>query len=450
MKFSLNKIFRYFLSAIIIAGITPFATEAAEGFKPIQFVRDSLKNGLVVIYQIDKSAPVVSTVIHYKVGSKDENPNLTGFAHFFEHLMFEATDKIGRGELDKMIQSAGGSFNAHTSFDETVYYIDVPSNQLPLALWIESQRMRKLKVDTIGVETQRGVIQEERKQRTENQPYGDLFDRLMRTVYTGGSYSWTPIGAKEHINNASISKFREFYDKFYQPSNAALVISGDFDLEICRNYVKTYFENIPMGKSPVREKFIIPELNGEKREEIKDNLAQLPGVFIGYRGPALSDSLYYASNLLASILSDGESSRLYRKLIDEKQEAVSADLQMIPLEKSGIILFAGISGPGKSIKKVEDLFNSEVDNLIKNGITDEELKKAKSIFEADFVKSKKNTSNKARELASYQNYYGDPGLINNELDKYMSVSREDITKAAKKYLDTKNKVVFVYQPLSEN
>lgn len=427
-----------------------FTSESKDdNFNPIQYFRDSLPNGLVVIYHIDKTAPVVSTIMHYKVGSKDENPQMTGFAHFFEHLMFESTDKIQRGELDKLIQNAGGNLNAHTSFDETVYYINVPSNQLPLALWIEAQRLRKLSVDTIGVETQRGVIQEERKQRTENQPYGDMFDRLMGGLFKGGSYSWTPIGAEAHIATATNQQFRNFYDNFYQPNNATLVISGDFEMDVARKYVDVYFAVINPAKMPKRENFVNPPLTGETRLELEDKLAQLPAVFIGYRGPALSDSLYYATNILSSILSTGESSRFYRRLIDKEQEAVSADLQLIPLEKSGVLLLVGLPGQEKSVSKVESLFYDEIDNLIKNGITDQELIKAKSIFEAQFVSSKKSASAKARELASFQSYYGDPGLINSELDNYMKVTREDVITAAKSYLSTKNRVVFVYKPTSQ-
>lgn len=421
-----------------------------DSFNPITFYKDSLDNGLVVIYHLDKSAPVVSTIMHYRVGSKDESPQLTGFAHFFEHLMFESTEKIDRGELDRLIQSAGGNFNAHTSFDETVYYINVPSDQFPLALWIESQRLRKLSVDNNGVETQRGVIQEERKQRTENQPYGDLLDRLMANLFKGGSYAWTPIGAEQHIASATLEQFKAFYDNFYQPNNATLVISGDYDLDLARKYVDSYFAVIPPAKLPKREEFLNPPIVKEHREEINDKLAQLPALFIGYRGPSLKDSLYYATNLLSSILSAGESSRFYSRIIDKEQEAVSADLQYIPLENSGILLLVGVPGQGKSVKKIESLFNEEINKIINTGITDDELNKAKSIFEAGFVTSKRNASNKARDLASFQSYYNNPGLINSELENYMSVTKEDIVQAAKLYLNTPNKVVFVYKPAPQN
>ncbi|MFA7626945.1 MAG: pitrilysin family protein [Candidatus Kapaibacterium sp.] len=449
----INGIFRFKILLVAIAGLMLFgitAHSATKDFNPIVFTKDSLPNGLVVIYQVDKSAPVVSTIMHYRVGSKDENPNLTGFAHFFEHLMFESTDKIARGELEKLIQSAGGNFNAHTSFDETVYYINLPSDQLPLALWIEAQRLSKLNVDTVGVETQRGVIQEERKQRTENQPYGSMLDKMMQNLFKGGSYSWTPIGSEEHIGTATISQFRAFYENFYQPCNATLVISGDFEIETAKKYIDSYFAVIPTAPLPKRESFKMPPLNGEYTEEIEDVLASLPGLFIGYRAPSLKDSLYYAANLLASILSSGESSRLYRKIVDEEQEAVAVDFQIIPLEKSGIFLIVGIPGPNKSISKVKTLLDKEIEKLTTEGISDEELNKAKSIFEANFVSSKKSASSKAREIASFQSYYNEPSLINSELDKFMDVSKEDILQAAKLYLSTNNRVVLTYKPATKN
>ncbi|MBX3044501.1 MAG: insulinase family protein [Candidatus Kapabacteria bacterium] len=436
------------ISAIFLS-MSISLSASVSSFNPIRFHKDSLPNGLIVIYHIDKTAPVVSTIMHYKVGSKDENPSMTGFAHFFEHLMFESTDKIQRGELDRLIQNAGGNLNAHTSFDETVYYINLPANQLPLALWIESQRLRKLNVDTIGVETQRGVIQEERKQRTENQPYGDMLDRMMATLFKDGSYSWTPIGAEEHIAKATIGQFRDFYNNFYQPNNATLVISGDFDITLAQKYVDSYFAGIEPVSLPKREVFNMPPLEGEIRHEVSDKLAQMPAIFIGYRGPALVDSLYYPISLLSEILSSGESSRLYKRLVDTEQEAVAANFNMIPLEKAGVMLFVGVPGQSKSIKKVESLFYEELDKIVKQGISDDELEKAKAIFEAGFVCSKKSASNKARELASFQSYYNDPGLINSELEKYMSVTKEDIMKAAQVYLNTNNKVVLIYKPESQ-
>jgi len=426
------------------------AIMADTDFKPIKFTQDTLSNGLTIIYHIDKSTPIVSTILHYKVGSKDENPERTGFAHFFEHLMFESTEAIQRSEMDKMIQIAGGNLNAHTSFDETVYKINLPANQLPLALWIESQRMRKLNVDTIGVETQRGVVKEERKQRNENQPYGTAFEIITEHLYKGGAYSWTPIGSAQHIDVASIQEFRDFYNNFYQPNNATLVIAGDFELDVARKYVDAYFLQYPQATEPKREPFVLNELKDEYRQKINDDKAQLPAVFIAYRGPSLADSNYFAAKLMGDILASGESSRLYRRLVDKEQSAVVAEFENLNLQNSGLMLFIGIGAPGIDINNVENQIFEEITKIASDGVSEDELIKAKNITEAQFVGSKKNVQEIAQDLARYFSYYGDASIINTELDNFQKVNKEDIKRAAQLYLSGKNRVVLTYLPVEKN
>ena len=426
------------------------SAEAKTDFKPINYIKETLDNGLEVIYHIDKSAPVISTIVHYRVGSRDENPERTGFAHFFEHLMFEATDGIKRAEMDKMIQVAGGNLNAHTSFDETVYKMNVPSNELPLVLWIEAQRMRKLHVDKEGVEIQRGVVKEERKQRLENQPYGDAFEKICSHLFVGGSYSWTPIGSAQHIDIASIDEFKAFYDNFYQPNNATLVIAGDFELETAKKYVNSYFGSYPKAPLPTREEFKLNPVNNEYREIINDDKAQLPAVFVGFRGPSLDDSSYFSVKLLGDILASGESSRLYRRLVDKEQSAVVAELETVNLQYSGLMLFIGIASPGNKIEDVESQLFEEIKKIADKGINDEELTKAKNITESQFVQSKKNVQEKAQDLAKYNSYYNDPSIINTELESYMKVTKEDIKNAAKKYLMTNSRIVLTYLPVVKN
>jgi len=418
-------------------------------FKPIKFERDSLPNGLQVIYCIDKSAPVVSTVVHYRVGSRDENPQRTGFAHFFEHLMFEGTTNIPRATIDKYVEEAGGWLNAHTAFDETVFKFRVPSNEIKLALWIESQRMRGLLVDSIGVETQRGVVKEERKMRTDNTAYGTLFENMMKYLFSGTSYEWVPIGSEQHINKATIQEFRDFYNNFYQPNNAVLAVVGDFDIKDAKDYVKEYFGALPRAQEPKREKFRITPLAAPITETIEDSKAQLPGVFIGYRGPKLGDKDYYAMSLLSEILASGESSRMYQRLVDKDQIAVAAQLNPINLQYTGVVMLIGIPALGKDPKKVLEVMTEEIDKVIKNGVTDEELTKAKNLTEVGFIADKKNVLDKAQSLARYYTYFGDAGMINNEFDKYQSVTKADLQKVAKDYLDTPNRVVLYYMPKSK-
>ncbi len=414
----------------------------------IKFEQEVLDNGLVVIYNIDRSAPVVSTVVHYKVGSKDENPEKTGFAHFFEHLMFEATAEIPRSSIDKYINQAGGTLNAHTSMDETVYKFTVPANQIKLPLWIEASRMRKLKVQTEGVETQRGVVKEERNVRVDNQPYGDLIERMAKKLWAGSGYEWPTIGSHEHLNRATIEDFQNFYNEFYQPNNACLVISGDFNVDEAKNYVKEYFGSIPKGNEIKRTTHNFSEMKGKVELVIDDEKAQLPGIFEGFRGPKLGEDDYYAMSLLSSIMASGESSRLYQSLVNEKQLAVASQMIPFSLQYSGALIFVNIPNSTDNVEATKKALDEELAKVIKNGVTQEELTKAKNIEEAGSIMSNKNTLSKAMSIARYWAYYDEPGMINTEIDKYLKVTLDDIKRVAKKYLDTDNKVIFTYMPVT--
>lgn len=439
-----RKLFAAFaLMGICLLGI---AAPAHSQMNKIKFTEYDLPNGLHVILHQDKSAPVVSTLLHYRVGSRDENPKRTGFAHFFEHLMFEGTKDIPRATIDKYVQEAGGTLNAYTSFDETVYFFQLPANELKLALWIEYQRMRGLLVDEKGVETQRGVVKEERRNRYDNAPYGSWNEKAFTKLFAGGSYGWTPIGSAQHIDSAAISEFVAFYDKFYQPNNATLVIAGDFEEADARKYVETYMGTIPKGKQVTREEFKLPDLKGEYRELIYDQKAQLPAVFIGYRGPKLGDEDSYAMSMLSDILAQGESSRLYQRLVDKDQIAVQAVAFPYSLQYNGAIVAVGIGATGKDISVVEQTIYDEFKRLQDEGVTDEEFQKARNLKEAEAVQGKKGVFEKAQTLARYYTYFGNADLINTEIERYMKVTKEDLKRVAKKYLNTDKRVVFTYKP----
>ncbi len=439
------------LALFLLTGLffNPLKAEDAE-FYPVKFVRDSLPNGLQIIYNIDKSAPVVATVMHYRVGSHNERIGKTGYAHFFEHLMFEATDNIPRASIDKYIQEAAGTLNAHTSFDETVYYIKLPSHELKLALWIESQRMRRLHVDSIGVETQREVVIEELKMRVDNQPYGTVLNKLCENLWPGTNYGWSVIGYIKDIEKAEIEDFKEFYDTYYHPSNAVLVISGDFEIDEAKKYVRQYFgqykDNTPVKKT----EFTPPPLEKEYTEKVIDEKAQLPALFIAYRAPKIGSEDYYAFSMLTDILSSGESSRLYRKLIDEEQIAVNSSIMSLPLQYSGAAMFIGIPSPGNDLEDLKEEFEDVIEKVIEDGISSEELQKAKNINAAEFVTDKKNVLSKAESLAMYYSYYNDPSLINNQISKFQSVTVDDIKRVAKKYFDTDKRVILTYLPDSND
>jgi zinc protease len=422
------------------------ATVARAQSNPIVFSEYNLPNGLHVILHQDKSAPIVATALHYRVGSRDENPQRTGFAHFFEHLMFEGTKDIPRKSVDKYIETAGGRLNAYTALDQTVYVTQLPANQLQLSLYIESQRMRSLVVDSVGVQTQRGVVKEERKVRYDNQAYGSFLEKALNNLFRGGSYSWPGIGSSQHIDSAKISEFQAFYNNFYQPNNATLAVSGDFDEKQAKEWIQAYFGGLPKAKEPQREAIKITELSGEIRERIDDPKAQVPAIFWAYRGPKDGSDDFYAVKLLQSILFDGESSRMYQRLVDKEQVAVEIAEGMIGYQHTGLSYIVGIAAPGKSLDSVEIFIDEEINKAIASGVTDAELSKAKNIKEAQLVFGKKGAMDKAETLAKNYSFFGNTNLINTEMSKYLKVTKADIQRVAQQYFGGKRRVALAYFP----
>lgn len=433
--------------AIVAVLLTLLTSSTQAQYKPLAFKEYDLPNGLHVVLHEDHSAPVVATVLHYVVGSRDEDPQRTGFAHFFEHLMFEATDKIERGTIDKLINGAGGQLNAFTNQDATVYHFVVPSNQVRLALWIEAQRMRKLKVNEIGVETQRGVVKEERKNRYDNAPYGGWYERQLATLFAGTPYAWAPIGSAQHIDVATIPEFEAFYSMYYQPNNAVLVVSGDFDEKLVRETIDAYFGGYARGADPKRPVFNDPTpLGGEKRETIQDTKAQLPALFISYRGIGAKEEDAYAMEILGEIMSSGESSRLYRSIVDSLQVGVQTQLGNAPREFSGLTNVIGIAAPGKSLEALEKAIDDQIALLLKNGVSDEELSKAKNIIEARFVAGRTGVYEKALAMADAWRFMKNVNMVNTELDQYMKVTKADILRVARRVFGTKDRSVLTYIP----
>ena len=415
--------------------------------KPLAFTEYDLPNGLHVILHEDHSAPVVATVLHYKVGSRDEDPARTGFAHFFEHLMFESTDKIERSTIDKMVNGAGGELNAFTSNDQTVYHFVLPSNQVRLGLWIEAQRMRKLQVNSIGVETQRGVVKEERKNRYDNAPYGGWLEKAQKALFAGTPYEWSPIGSAQHIDSATIEEFKAFYDQFYQPNNAILVVSGDFDEKLVRETIDAYFGGYPRAPEPKRPTVgALAPLAEEIRETVNDPKAQLPAVFMAYRSMPQTDEDVYAADLLTTIMSNGESSRMYQSLVDSSQVAVQASMSLFPREYIGMTFCVGIVAPGKDPSAVERGIDAEIERVMTGGVTDQELTKAKNITEMNFVEGRMGVYQKALSLSNAYRFDGGTNAINEEMKKYMKVTTEDIKRVAKRMFGTKQRIVLTYVP----
>lgn len=417
--------------------------------RKIEFAEFDLENGLHVILHQDDTTPIVAVSIMYHVGSKNEEPERTGFAHFFEHLMFEGSEYIKRGEFDKIMEGAGATNNASTSQDRTYYYEILPSNQLELGLWIESERLLHAKIDSIGVETQRKVVKEEKKQRYENQPYGSLIEETFKRAYKVHPYKWLPIGSAQYIDEATIEEFRDFYETFYVPNNAVLVISGDINIEETKGLVHKYFNEIPKGTRKIpRPDVIEPPLESEIRDTVYDNI-QLPLVLHAYRIPAIGTTDYYALEMLTSLLSQGESSRLRKVVVDEKQKAITVGAFPFSLEDSGLFISYGICNKGVSAKELEDAMQAELDKVVNVKIGNTEFEKLQNQIENDFVSGNSTMAGIANSLARYYMLLDNTDLINNEIDRYNAVTIEDIQRVAKKYLSKNNRVVLYYLPKSQ-
>lgn len=422
------------------------ATVSFGQMNKVAFVEYDLENGLHVILHEDHSTPIVAVSVMYHVGSKNEKPDRTGFAHFFEHLLFEGSENIARGEFDKYIQNAGGRNNANTSYDRTFYYEILPSNQLETALWLESERMLHAKVEQKGIETQREVVKEERRQRVDNQPYGSILEESMRRAFTVHPYRWPIIGYMEHLDAAEEQDYKQFYEDFYVPNNAVLSIAGDIDVAEAKKMIEKYFGTIPKGEKPIyRPDIVEPPLKAEIRDTVFDNI-QLPAVIQTYRTPKQGTDDFYAVDMLSTLLSQGESSRLYKALVDEQQKALFAGNFPLPLEDHGVALAFGIANMGVDAQDLESAMDAEFKRVQENLISEEEFNKLRNQIENDFVTRNSRVVGIAESLANYHMYYGDANLINTEIDRYLKVTREDIQRVAKKYFNENNRVVLYYLP----
>ena len=434
------------ITALVMASAFCISLSAQKSGSNIEFVEYDLDNGLHVILHEDKSTPIVAVSVLYHVGSKNEDPNRTGFAHFFEHLLFEGSENIGRGEYFKIVQGNGGLLNANTSFDRTFYYEVLPSNQLELGLWLESERMLHAKIDEEGVETQRGVVKEEMRQRYDNTPYGTILPEMFKRAFVEHPYRWVPIGSIEYLNQAQLEEFMEFYEIFYVPNNATLSIAGDISIPETKEMIAKYFSDIPKGDKEIpRPDIVEPAKTAEVRDTVFDNI-QLPGVIMGYHTPAQGEDDFYAMSMLAQYLSQGESSRFNKVIKNEKEKALFVGAFPLPTEDPGLALMFGITNMGVAPDDLESAMNEEIDLVKSELITEEEFQKLRNQVENDFISGNSSVRGLAENLANYHVYFGDANLINTEIDRYMNVSREDIQSVAKKYLNKENRVVLYYLP----
>lgn len=433
---------------LLLAGLIITWSVAAGQARKIEYTEYDLDNGMHVILHKDNTTPIVAVSVLYHVGSKNENPDRTGFAHFFEHLLFEGTENIPRGQFDKYITNAGGTNNANTSNDRTFYYEVLPSNQLELGLWLESERLLHAKVETIGVETQREVVKEEKRQRMDNQPYGSILTEILKRAYTVHPYRWPTIGSLDHLNQAKLEEFIDFYKTFYVPENATLSIAGDIDIEQTKSLVAKYFKDIPKGKKPIpRPNVVEPQQTKEVRDVVLDNI-QLPAVVQAYHMPAQGTPDSYALDMLSTLLSGGESARLYKALVDEQKKAFTVQSFPFSSEDPGLYLVFGLANVGVNVDDLEKAMDAEVEKVKNELISETEFQKIKNQVESQFVQQNSSMVGIAEQLANYHVYFGDANLVNTEIERYNKVTREDLQRVAKKYLNKENRVVLHYLPKS--
>lgn len=435
------------LIAVFIGAVVCFLTPA-NAQNRIEFKEFKLPNGLTVVMHQDNSTPIVAVNVTYHVGSKNEKPERTGFAHFFEHLLFEGTKNIGRGEYMKKVESIGGTLNAGTSKDYTTYYEIVPSNHLETVLYMESERMLHAKIDEIGVTTQRGVIKEEKSQTQDNRPYGTIVKEVFERTHQNHPYNWTVIGESEHLDAATLQEFMEFYRTYYVPNNAVLAIAGDLDYAQTEALVRKYFAEIPAGSRPIPRTTAADEhRTAEIRDIIYDNI-QLPAVIQSYNLPPLKHADIPAFELLSTYLTGGKSSLLTKEIVDNQQKALAVMAIPFVLEDGGLFILYGVANMGVAADVLEQSINEQIAAVRANGLSESDFEKLKAQVESSTVNSLGSVANIASELASSKIFYGDADEINRKLEKYNRVTREDIQRVAQQYLGDESRVVLYYLPKS--
>lgn len=416
----------------------------------VTFEEFDLDNGLHIILHRDTSAPVVVTSVMYHVGTKNENPNRTGFAHFFEHLLFEGTKNIGRGEWMKIVSGNGGINNANTSVDRTYYYEVFPSNNLELGLWMEAERMLHPVINQIGVDTQKEVVKEEKRLKVDNQPYGNVQKEVKSHLFFKHPYRWDIDGSTEDINAATLEEFQAFFKKFYLPNNAVLVVAGNIDLAQTKQWVKKYFN--PAKKGPTPEKINITEepITQTLHARYEDPNIQIPGILAAYRTPSMKTRDARVLELISTLLSDGKSSRLYKKIVDEKKMGLQVGAFSLSQEDYGAYVLYGLPLGENSTESILKEMDEEIVKLQTELISERDYQKLQNIIESDFVSNNATLEGVAENLASYYILYGDVNLINTDIEMYRSITREEIREVAKKYLNPNQRLLLDYVPAKEN
>jgi len=412
----------------------------------VDFTEYDLANGLHVILHEDHSAPVVAVTVFYHVGSKNEDTNRTGFAHFFEHLLFEGSENIKRGEFSKIVSSNGGQDNATTSQDRTFYYENFPSNDLEIGLWLESERMMHPVINDVGVETQNEVVKEEKRQRLDNQPYGHLVEDVFKRLFTQHPYRWQPIGSMADLDAAKLDEFKAFFKKYYVPNNAVLSIAGDINIAKTKELVEAYFNDIPKGAPITQPDIKEAPITKEIIDTAYDANIQIPAIVASYRTPGLSTHDSKVLDMISNYLSQGASSKLYKKMVDDKKDALQVGAFNYSLEDYGAYITYALPNNNASLDTLLNDIDEEVKKVQTDLISEEDYQKLLNQLENDYVDNNTRMLSVAGNLAEGYAFYHNTNHVNEELDEYKKITREEIRDVAKKYLNKDQRVVLYYLP----
>lgn len=399
----------------------------------------TLANGLRVVLNHDPAVPVVALAVYYDVGSRNEREGRTGFAHLFEHMMFQGSENVPKAGHFQFIMKAGGTMNGTTSSERTNYFEAVPADQLPLALWLESDRMRSLAVTQENLDNQREAVKEEKRLRYDNQPYGQIYDIISSMIYKNFANSHSTIGSMEDLDDATVEDVQEFFRVYYAPNNAVLAISGSFDRDTAIKLVESYFGDIPSQPKPPAINVDEPSEVAENYREWHDPHAPLPAFLLGWKTPPRRTEEFNALYLAGKLLYDGDSSRLYQKLVKGEESVVQ--LFGFTDERRGpsSIFIGAIPKPEQDLSRIRATIMSEIENIGAHGPTADEMMKLQNQLVNDAVRMRQSSMTRAQHIAEYALYDGDPNLLNTELDELLAIRPEQIRKAVSEFLHTENR-----------
>lgn len=443
------------LTATLVGGAfaqtaTKKDTKMSTSFKlqPLKLEQYTLDNGLRVVLNQDNAAPVVSVAVYYDVGSRNERMGRTGFAHLFEHMMFQGSENVKKAEHFQFVSNAGGTMNGTTNTERTNYFEALPANQLPLGLWLESDRMRSLAVTKENLDNQRNAVQEE-KRLSENQPFGQVFDQLMPMIFKNYANSHSVIGSMEDLNAATVEDVKEFFRIYYAPNNAVLVVSGAFETKEAKDLIAKYFATIPKQPAPPALDVSEPAEVALKYKKFEDAYAPFPAFILGWKIPAGNTDDFKALDLAGRLINDGESSRLYQKLVkgDESVLQIFGGAQERRGPSSFII--GAIPKPGKDLTQIREMIMNEIKAMATVGPTADEMQKLHNNLINEAVRSRQSSMSRAQAIAQFALFEGDPTKINTELDELLKITPAQIKEAVNKYMNTENRVLLDVVPAAK-